>query len=615
VLFVAQTIKSGGRRCGVLAVGFLIAVASLASASARGQAPVSPELARPADDFVDSVGVNTHLHYAGTVYDTAFDRTIRPKLLALGVRHVRDGAYTYDAAGASTTFNRRCRSLAASGIRFDFLTTFRTQSTAATDLSKLGAVSSWCARAVESFEGTNEPDKQALPAGSGTWQAQTIASQKALYAAVKRTAGISNVAVLGPAIANSPTAVGSLSAFMDFGNWHPYPGGLCPACADVYGQTLDMLLPRYRTPSGPRPMIATETGYHNAVKAAAPSQRAVSELAAGRYMPRLLLDQFNRGFVRSYIYELIDERADPAKTQMDANFGLLRNDGSEKPAYRGVRSLLGLLSDPGSPFTPGALSYSLTGQVATVRHALLQKRNGSFYFALWQERSSYDTGARANAPDNLAARGDLPVSDQAVTLNVQNPIARTTVYTLDDAGTMTSTPVAPVNGSIALPVSDRVTVVELDPPAPVVAASNEAPQLTKVRVTPRRFSVRHRGGRGRAGRSRTPRGTRFVYTLSEAAAVKIAIDRMLPGRHANRSKRSKCVAPSDAKRRTKSCRRYRWVVTLRASKEAGRRATSFTGIVHGRALKAGRYRARITATDSAGAPSPERRVRFTIVRR
>jgi hypothetical protein len=362
-------------------------------------------------------------------------------------------------------------------------------------------------------------------------------------------------------------------------------------------------------------MIATETGYHNAVKATTVSQRAVSERAAGRYMPRLLFDQFNRGFARSYIYELIDERADPTRTTMDANFGLVRNDGSEKPAYSAVRSVLNLLSDPGPAFVPGVLTYSLLGQLDAVRHTLLQKRNGSFYLALWQDRSSYDTGARANAPDNLAARGDLPVADQPVTLSVQSPIGRATVYTLDDTGTMTPTPVVPANGSIALSVSDRVSVVELDPSAaaPVTAASNEAPRLSNVRVAPRRFAVRHAGERGRGAWRKG--GTRFTYTLSEPATVKIAIERILRGRHATRSERSRCVARSRARRHTRSCRRYRWVTSLRSAEGAGRGSATFSGIVHGRALAAGRYRARITATDAAGARSPERRVRFTIARR
>lgn len=586
--------------------------------SALGQSPAAAEPARPADDFVDSVGVNTHLHYTGTPYDSAFDRLIRPKLLALGVRHVRDGAYTYAGAGPSTTYNQRCRSLAAAGIRFDLVTTFRTQSSAATDYGQLGAVASWCANAVESFEGVNEPDHQGLPAGSPSWQTQTIANQKAVYAAVRSNPALSNVAVLGPSISVSPTDVGDLSAFMDYGNWHPYPGGNCPGCADVYGQTLETFLPRYRAPSGARPMIATETGYHNAIKAGAPSQRAVSERAAGRYMPRLLFTQFNRGFVRSYIYELIDERPDPGKTAMDANFGLLRNDGSEKPAYRAVAGILGLLRDPGQPFVPGALTYSLSGQTATVQHTLLQKRDGTFFLALWQERSSYDTGARANAPDDVAARGDRGVSDQLVRVSVQTPVARARVFRLDDAGTLTSAPAALTAGKLDLAVPDRVTVVELDPPARATAASagNEPPRLSKVRVSPRVFSARRQtGGRGRGRRSATRGGTRFVYTLSKPATVRIAIDRVLPGRRAGRSKHARCVARSSRRHGGRACHRHRWLVTLRVAKQPGRRSTSFSGVLRGRALKQGHYRARLTATDAAGARSGEHRVRFKIVRR
>jgi hypothetical protein len=265
---------------------------------------------------------------------------------------------------------------------------------------------------------------------------------------------------------------------------------------------------------------------------------------------------------------------------------------------------------------PGALTYSLSGQTAALHHALLQKRNGSFFLALWQERSSYDTGARPNAPDNIAARGDRVVADQAVRLSVQNPIAAASVFRLDDAGTLSSTPVALTAGNLDLAVSDRVTVVELDPPGAVAAAStpNVPPRLTNVRVTPRAFSVkRHSGGRGRP--SGTKGGTRFVYTLSEPATVRIAIDRVRPGRRASRSKDAKCVAHARKHRRGGRCHRYEWMLTLRVSKQPGRRSTSFAGVLRGRALKQGHYRARLTATDDVGAKSDERRLRFKIVRR
>ncbi len=52
----------------------------------EGQA--QPELARSADDFVDSIGVNTHLFYDQSVYYQKYGEIIKPKLLELGVRHV-----------------------------------------------------------------------------------------------------------------------------------------------------------------------------------------------------------------------------------------------------------------------------------------------------------------------------------------------------------------------------------------------------------------------------------------------------------------------------------------------------------------------------------------------
>src|ERR1700720_4607740 len=51
--------------------------------------PVSAEKAASADAFVDSVGVNVHLHYLDTSYAN-FPRT-RQSLQDLGIRHLRDG--------------------------------------------------------------------------------------------------------------------------------------------------------------------------------------------------------------------------------------------------------------------------------------------------------------------------------------------------------------------------------------------------------------------------------------------------------------------------------------------------------------------------------------------
>src|SRR5579862_4501017 len=61
---------------------------SLAFAAALAL-PAHGEKAASADAFVDSVGVNIHLHYQDTSYSN-FPK-VKQALLGLGLRHVRDG--------------------------------------------------------------------------------------------------------------------------------------------------------------------------------------------------------------------------------------------------------------------------------------------------------------------------------------------------------------------------------------------------------------------------------------------------------------------------------------------------------------------------------------------
>jgi hypothetical protein len=123
------------------------------------------------------------------------------------------------------------------------------------------------------------------------------------------------------------------------------------------------------------------------------------------------------------------------------------------------------------------------------------------------------------------------------------------------------------------------------PPPP-----NAAPTVSRVRMTNSVFAPA--GARAAARRRKPKRGKRFRYTLSEAARVTIAIDRGRRGRKA----------------------RYRRVGRLVAQKKAGRGSTAFSGRLKGKALRPGRYRARIVAVDPLGARSPSHSLRFRIVR-
>jgi hypothetical protein len=415
--------------------------------------------AKRADDFVSSIGVNIHLHYSDRVYKY-YDSLIKPKLLELGVRHARDKAYTYDGVNGNAFYYQRLRDLAANGIRFNLLVSQANQYGPESNLSLLDDIYEWSGRSVISFEGPNEPDVS----GVSNWTVSTPEFQKRLWQAVKGNSRIAHVKVIGPSPVWNPGKLGDLSPWLDYGNWHPYPGGKCPTCKDVYGNSLDTLLPHYRKPSGVKRMVITETGYHNALNvSASEGHKPASERAAGRYYPRLYLEYFNRGLIRTYGYEFIDITTNSGRTNKEAHFGLLRNDGTAKPAYHAIKNMIDLLEDPGSKFTTGKLSYALTGETSNVHTTLLQKRDGRFYLAVWLEKSSWDTGMRANAPDDLSARADLVVAGQSVTLTLGKTFSNIQIHSLRDDGSMSTSSKDASKREVALNVTDAVQFIELRP--------------------------------------------------------------------------------------------------------------------------------------------------------
>jgi hypothetical protein len=121
------------------------------------------------------------------------------------------------------------------------------------------------------------------------------------------------------------------------------------------------------------------------------------------------------------------------------------------------------------------------------------------------------------------------------------------------------------------------------------AADTQAPLISGFRPAPSVFAV---------ARARTPlavrvaRGTRLRYTLSENARVVLKVQRALGGRPM----------------------RYRTVGALRRTGIGGLNRMRFTGRIGRRALRPGRYRAVIRATDAAGNGSSPKTTRFRIAR-
>jgi len=106
------------------------------------------------------------------------------------------------------------------------------------------------------------------------------------------------------------------------------------------------------------------------------------------------------------------------------------------------------------------------------------------------------------------------------------------------------------------------------------------------------------------------KGTTFSFRLDQAATVRIAIQTTAPGRRVGRS----CRANSHRLRRKPRCTRTITIATLTRSGHTGLNKVAFSGRIHGKALKPGRYKAVFTTIDAAGASAPHA-LAFTIVRR
>jgi hypothetical protein len=344
------------------------------------------EIARPADSFVDFVGVNTHLGYSDTTY-ADYEGILKPRLLELGVRHIRDGTFNDEVL-------RKYLDLGKHGIRLLFITDSKR---AVERAGKLGPM-------LFAVEAVNEPD-----GSGGDWVLRTREEQQKLYAAIKEDTVTKDLPVVVSSLANirdSPGKLGDLSAFMDFGNMHPYAAGQAPSRHWGWGLSMERAIAEAKKVSGEKPILVTECGYHNRVENQ--SHPGVTELAEAKYLPRLLFVYFNRGMTKAYKYEFLDLKPDPGFTDLENHFGLVRTNGTPKPAFYALKNLLYLLDDPGPSAATGSLDFQLSGATNNVHHALMQKRDGTFWLALFQEGVSYDAKAHR----------DLEVPPQPVTLKL-----------------------------------------------------------------------------------------------------------------------------------------------------------------------------------------------------
>ena len=444
--------------------------------TARGEV-IEP---RAADAFVDSVGVNIHLHYTDRPAYWHFDG-YRDLLIESGIRHVRDGF----VQGGREEYYGRHEVLENAGIRGTFIASPRRgfngieAAKVIPELDRLGGY-------IAAVESANEWDISKDKDAPGGWAMPLAQYHADLHAAVKNSPEHGHLPLLAPslvrhashaeaAVAYQAVNARPLSGDVDFGNMHPYPGGRMPS------HEVDNKLQDIVPISGDKPVMATETGYHNALMAT--GHAGVSEEAAAGYTPRLYFEYFNRGIVRTFDYELVDNYNESGSNggssgtgegsgDREAHFGLIAYDPetdthTAKPAYHALKNTLTLLADPhpdphtaphpapdrpasqaetgdggdepGEPgeepgaWQPTPLDLTLTGGGDELRHTLLQRRDGSYALVLWRDVPLWDVNAgEALTPE--AATVTVALGEEASGITLYHPTqAAEAIAELEDA--------------------------------------------------------------------------------------------------------------------------------------------------------------------------------------
>ena len=339
-----------------------------------------------AADFLDTIGVNTHVG-SDPYNDPA---KIASLLSYLGVSNVRQSSPTNAASLANM------QALGKLGAKFDLIV----NGGGPVDLGGALATARQLAPYMNAIEGVNEAAIWPITYGGLGGVDAAVALQKDLYAAVKADPALSKDSVymftLGGVDPGAFPSIGDLSAYTDYANIHSYPPhGLRP-CFVIHAA-----IDGGRTDAPSKPVVVTETGYYTLPQNDA--WGGVPESVQANYLLGELLDEAAAGVHRTYLYDLVDDGADPAGTNREDHFGLFHNDGSPKLAAAAIHNLTTLLADPGAnsgtfpldsfSFTATGVPYDYTGNTMQ-----FEKSDGTHVIAVWNEEQLRNPDTQTAVP-------------------------------------------------------------------------------------------------------------------------------------------------------------------------------------------------------------------------
>jgi len=396
--------------------------------------PPNSETPSQADAFVNSAGVDTSFVYSNLAYTTHFPE-VSQLLINSGIKHIRDSGPVYDR-----TYLNTMAMFSSHGIHHSV-----GMAIGSTPAQVTSALNAFGPANVDFIEPMNEYDSYAKQ--DSNWVGQIIAEQKMIYNTVRSNPAFNGVAVLGPAFAsmNSYALVGPLDAYEDAGNLHTGTCNKNPGTSS-YGQNLPGATAHVRTSTMTKAIWTTEVAYDDNSNLTHVCETPDPTIA--KFDPRMLAIHWNAGEPRSYIFQFVDK---PTKGNPFAYEGLVTANGTAKPQYTALQSMLGLLSDPGPVFAPTTLHYGLAGQTQNVQHTLLQKRDGTYVMMLWLEQ-----------PGVVSIYNPTPVAVPAQQVSLSVPgMTTATDYTYDTSKWTLAPQNVPISsGAVNLSVTDAISFVE-----------------------------------------------------------------------------------------------------------------------------------------------------------
>lgn len=361
-----------------------------------------------AQNVLNGFGVNTHIDYAG--YQTAGLPLIENCINYLGgIKVLRDVTASSSDSTWWTQVAQATNTRFIAGIGLTDSANYQQQ------LNNAGAVPG---SYILAFEGCEEADT-----GQAVGYAETLQTAAAFQPTVYhagQTYGLPTIQMsFGQGWNTNPSqgnygAVGNLSAYADYGNAHI---GFSQSPLTNSLTTNFISLAQLATPG--KPAAVTAFGWNQAVGS---GYGSCSPATAAAYVLMAIFDMYAAG-CPWYIWNgLIDDVA----SEGSSSKGLFTDTGTPRPSATAVRNLFSLLSDGASnatSFGTGKLNYTLTNLPANSGQnggyqMLLQKSDGTFWLALWNEQPLNDASTGA----------DLTVAPVNVTLSLGTTPTSITVY-------------------------------------------------------------------------------------------------------------------------------------------------------------------------------------------